>query len=240
MPGTPYNQAMTDVLPDALPVLYSFRRCPYAMRARMALRYAGIRCELREVVLRDKPPEMLAASAKGTVPVLVVPGDNGEESGQKNGQKSIIEESLDVMLWALTQHDPEGWLAVDNDAASLLIDANDNDFKVWLDRYKYPNRANGDGADDAVSSRAQGERFLQLLEDRLAEGGQLMGARQSFVDIAIFPFVRQFAYVDIEWFGQSPYQSVNAWLQGHLESELFIDVMHKYSQWQSGKAGVLF
>jgi glutathione S-transferase len=117
---------------ENLPVLYSFRRCPYAIRARLALRYAGISCELREVVLKDKPEHMLQASPKGTVPVLLVNGDHGSVE--------VIEESLDIMLWALEQNDPDGWLAVDQALASQLIDANDEQFKPWLDRYKYPNR----------------------------------------------------------------------------------------------------
>jgi glutathione S-transferase len=239
MPAAPYNQVMPDPMPDPRPVLYSFRRCPYAMRARMALRYAGIRCELREVELRDKPVEMLTASAKGTVPVLLLPDSDG--AGE------VIDESLDVMLWALAQHDSEGWLDVDTDLASQLIDANDNNFKVWLDRYKYPNRYAGSEAEavdkaacDRVSPRAEGERFLQALEGRLAKGGQLMGAQRSFVDVAIFPFVRQFAFVDFDWFRESRYQAVNRWLSSHLDSTLFADVMHKYPQWRAGQAGVLF
>jgi glutathione S-transferase len=230
---------MPNPMPNTWPVLYSFRRCPYAIRARMALRYAGIRCELREVELRDKPVELLAASAKGTVPVLVLP--------DIDGAGKVIDQSLEVMLWALAQHDAERWLDVDNDAARQLIDANDDDFKVWLDRYKYPNRDAGKETEygdkeacDRVSLRAEGERFLQTLEGRLAKGGQLMGAQRSFVDVAIFPFVRQFAFVDFDWFRESRYQAVNRWLSSHLDSTLFADVMHKYPQWRAGQAGVLF
>ena len=205
------------------------------MRARMALRYAGIRCELREVVLRNKPPEMLAASPKGTVPVLVAP--------RGGGTNEVIDESLDVMLWALAQHDPDGWLDVDAAQANHLIVANDDDFKIWLDRYKYPDRHDGsDRARDEArdEARAECERFLSALEQRLHAHPFLMGDAVSFVDVAIFPFIRQCAFVDRDWFDASPFGRLHQWLSYFLEADLFAAVMHKYSAWQSGNDKVMF
>jgi glutathione S-transferase len=204
---------------SVLPILYSFRRCPYAMRARLALRAAGIRCALREVVLRDKPPELLACSPKATVPVLVL--EDGE----------VIDESLDIMVWALSRNDPDGWLNVDNRAARQLIDENDGDFKSAIDRYKYPDRY-PDAAREAY--RANGEVFLARLESRLEKNSHLFGDSSSLADIALLPFVRQFAYVDMDWFRASHYQAVNAWLQRFLESARFASVMERYPAWRSG------
>jgi glutathione S-transferase len=201
------------------------------MRARMTLRYAGIRCELREVVLRNKPSEMLAASPKGTVPVLVV--SNGERTSE------VIDESLDVMLWALAQHDPDGWLDVNMMQANELIAANDDDFKIWLDRYKYPNREAGSDADE-VGAQRECERFLTVLEDRLSRHAFLMGDRLSFVDAAIFPFVRQFAFVDRDWFANAAYKRLRHWLSYLLETELFAQAMLKYPAWQGGEEKVIF
>lgn len=214
---------MSKVTADfALPVLYSFRRCPYAIRARLALRCAGIRCELREVALRDKPPELLACSPKGTVPVLVL--DEGE----------VIDESLDIMVWALSRKDPEGWLNIDREVATSLIDENDNEFKNYIDRYKYPDRY---PEETRATYRAGGEIFLAKLESRLEKGPFLCENHLSLVDVALLPFVRQFAYVDIDWFQGSRYRSVNAWLQRFLESAQFVSVMEKYPAWQSGNQG---
>jgi glutathione S-transferase len=203
---------------SVLPILYSFRRCPYAMRARLALRAAGIRCALREVVLRDKPPELLACSPKATVPVLVL--EDGE----------VIDESLDIMVWALSRNDPDGWLNVDNRAARQLIDENDGDFKSAIDRYKYPDRY-PDAAREAY--RANGEVFLAKLESRLKKNSHLFGDHTSLADIALLPFVRQFVYVDMDWFQASRYQAVNAWLHRFLESARFASVMEKYPAWRS-------
>ena len=165
----------------ALPILYSFRRCPYAMRARLALAISGTVCELREVKLSAKPAAMLAASPKGTVPVLVLP----------DGQ--VIEQSLEIMRWALAQGDPEGWLCRDDPA---LIARNDGAFKHDLDRYKYPERHSS----DPLVHRESGLAFLRELDARLAAHGQLCGAKRGITDTAIMPFVRQFASVDAAWF----------------------------------------
>ena len=206
---------------SALPILYSFRRCPYAMRARMALWMAGIAAELREVKLAAKPPQLLAASPKGTVPVLVTPGGK------------VIDQSLEIMRWALAQNDPEGWLTGDDPA---LIAANDGPFKHHLDRTKYPTRYEADGIDHRAAALA----LLLPLEARLAAHAQLCGERRSFTDIALFPFIRQFAAIDPEWFAAQPLPRLAVWLDAHCASDLFAAVMPKFAPWQSGDAPVRF
>jgi len=201
------------------PILYSFRRCPYAMRARMALLVSGQVCELREIVLRNKPQEMLQASPKGTVPVLVLP--NGE----------VIDESLDIMLWALRQHDPEHWLApkIESLAAMLqLIAQNDGDFKHHLDRYKYPDRYENV---DPLQHRTAASLFLAMLEERLADHSFLFGTHPLLADIAIFPFTRQFAETDRTWFDAQPWPNLHRWLNYLLSSALFEQAMHKFEPW---------
>jgi glutathione S-transferase len=195
-------------LPD--PILYSFRRCPYAMRARMALAVSDTRCELREVALRAKPAAMLEASPKGTVPVLVLP-DGG-----------VLDESLDIMRWALARSDPEGWLERDDPA---LIAANDGPFKHDLDRYKYPERH---GADPLVH-RQRALAFLGELEARLSHFDQLAGAVRGLTDAAIVPFVRQFAAVDRSLFDREQLPRLQAWLDAHLRSNLLYAIMAKGS-----------
>ncbi|WP_087694108.1 glutathione S-transferase [Pseudomonas sp. PE-S1G-1] len=192
-------------------VLYSFRRCPYAMRARMALRYSGVAVQIIEVSLKAKPAEMLALSPKGTVPVLSVDG-------------RVIDESLAIMRWALAQNDPEGWLLGDDRATQALIEENDQGFKHQLNRYKYAERY---PEQPMEHYRAEGEVFLMRLEGLLAEREYLLAGHLSLADVALAPFVRQFAHVDREWFGQAPYPRLRAWLQRFLESPLFIAVMAK-------------
>jgi len=206
-----------------LPILYSFRRCPYAIRARMALRYSGVQVELREVVLRDMPRELLACSPKATVPVLLLPDG------------TVLEESRDIMDWALAQHDPDRWRPQPNSpdaaAAQRLIDANDLDFKPQLDHYKYAERY---PQQPAAWYRSQAERFLEGLEQRLLRHDWLLGERMSIADVAIFPFVRQFALVDRGWFDASPRVNLRNWLEGFLQAELFSAVMCKYPPWRRG------
>ena len=207
---------------SAAHTLYTFRRCPYAMRGRMGLSIAGVPVQVREVVLRDKPTEMLEASPKGTVPVLLT------SSGD------IVDESLDVMRWALAQNDPEGWLDADPDTTHELIARNDGPFKRALDRYKYPNRYSDE---DLVpgAARASGLEILQDLDVRItAQGGQLVRAERSLADIAIFPFIRQFAHTDMDWFNAQDLPALQAWLEGHKQSSLFKGVMKKYDQWSPG------
>jgi len=213
----------------SIPVLYTFRRCPYAIRARLALRYTGIRVALREVVLRDKPRQMIEASPKATVPVLVL--DEG------TAKQEVIDESLDIMLWALAQNDPDGWLDVDIESANQLIEANDEQFKPWLDRYKYPNRY-----DDLQPGepRQHCEVFLRTLEERLTGHAYICGERPSIVDFAVYSFVRQFAYVDRDWFDSSNYAALGRWLEQGLASPLFAAVMHKYPQWRQGDSVTVF
>ncbi|PYY68479.1 glutathione S-transferase [Pseudomonas jessenii] len=195
--------------------LYSFRRCPYAMRARMALRYSGVAVDIVEVSLKAKPAEMLALSGKGTVPVLSADG-------------RVIDESLDIMRWALAQNDPQDWLLKDDpDAAAQiapLIEQNDQVFKLHLNRYKYAERY---PEQPMEVYRGEGEVFLRRLEALLEGRDYLLADHPSLADVALMPFVRQFAHVDREWFAQTPYLRLQAWLQRLLESELFTSIMKK-------------
>ena len=205
----------------ASPVLYTFRRCPYAMRARLALSASGMDVRVREVVLRDKPAAMLEANPKGTVPVLVL------ESGE------VIDESLDVMRWALAKADPEGWLAADAAETDALIAQNDGPFKRTLDRYKYPDRHGS----DPLAHRTEGLTILQGLAARIeANGGQLCGPAPTLADMAIFPFVRQFAATDAAWWANAAPEPLQAWLAGHVESPRFQAIMAKFPRWEPGMA----
>ena len=214
---------------SVLPVLYSFRRCPYAMRARMALKMSASAVHLREVVLRDKPQALLESSAKGTVPVLVLVDG------------TVIDESRDIMLWALGQSDPELWFPKDNKAVCRvilqLLDMNDGTFKNNLDRYKYPDRY---PEQQAEYYRRQGEQFLAILEDRLSMHPFLVSDQVSIADIGIFPFIRQFANVDRDWFDQAPYPQLQAWLEYLVQGKLFNAVMEKYSPWEEGLEPIVF
>jgi len=206
-----------------LPILYSFRRCPYAIRARMALAYAGINYELREVSLKNKPREMLDISPKGTTPVMQI---------FFNQVSIVLEESLDIMNWAIQQNDPLNWQNLSQESLELtkyLISVNDHEFKQNLDRYKYANRFPERSPE---FYRQQGEKFLQILESQLQKQDFLIGDRQTNVDIAIFPFVRQFAHVDLDWFGASAYQRLQQWLTWHETSTMFQSVMQKFPVWK--------
>jgi glutathione S-transferase len=204
------------------PILYSFRRCPYAMRTRMAIAVSGVQVELREVVLRDKPRELIAASAKATVPVLLLP--DGE----------VIDESLDIMRWALSQNDPENWLVESNDE---LISANDGPFKQALDRYKYPHRYD---LTDGTEYRDVALMHLVSLNERLSVAPYLGGDWKSMTDVAIFPFVRQFAATDQTWFDALPLPALQAWLAGFISSDLFSQIMTRYPQWTAGAGSIYF
>ncbi|MGV6394742.1 glutathione S-transferase [Pseudomonas caspiana] len=194
-------------------VLYSFRRCPYAMRARMALRYAGCAVRIHEVSLKAKPPEMLERSPKGTVPVLVL-------------DDQVLEQSLDIMHWALARNDPDNWLMIeDGDGRreiQALVEENDQLFKQHLDRYKYFVRH---PEHPQQHYRQLGEVFLQKLETRLQRQDFLITNRVTLADIALAPFIRQFSAVDPEWFATSPYPKLRGWLQRFVESGLFKAVM---------------
>lgn len=197
----------------AIPILYSYRRCPYAMRARMALWAANIPLEVREVSLRAKPAHLLQISPKGTVPVLHLPDG------------TVLEQSLDIMQWALAQRDPQGWLHADPEVVNHLISINDGDFKQALNRYKYPERY---PEQPQLAYRQQGEQFLLPLETALQQHRFLLGDSASIADVAIFPFIRQFAAVDAEWFAGSAYPRLRAWLEGWFESPLFAEIMQKF------------
>lgn len=202
-------------------ILYSFRRCPYAMRARMALYAAGINVIIREIKLSDKPASLLKISPKGTVPVLQL------ESGQ------VIDESLEIMIWALTQSDPNNLLKNCNpEQWKHLINENDTKFKLFLDKYKYT-----DSSDLEMISkyRNKSDFFLNILEQKLTDNKFLMGETISIADIAIFPFIRQFAAVDDDWFAKSSYTKINNWRECFVNSDLFQAIMHKYPIWQEGE-----
>lgn len=211
------------------PILYSFRRCPYAMRGRLAIVSAGFNVELREILLRDKAPEFTAASPKATVPVLVLPDG------------AIIEESLDVMLHVLDQSDPEGLLTPTEETLAdmqALIAENDGPFKRALDRYKYANRYEGA---DPLAERTAAASFLFTLNKRLrANNGFLFGARLSLADFAILPFVRQFANVDRPWFDSQDWPDLRKALEDFTVSGRFASIMLKYAMWQSGDEIIWF
>ncbi|MFZ6844146.1 glutathione S-transferase [Undibacterium sp. RuTC16W] len=197
------------------PLLYSFRRCPYAIRARLAIRMSGVEVQIHEVSLRNKPQAMLDRSPKGTVPVLVLPDGR------------VIDQSLDIMCWALAQQPvspcltPGGNIPAD---AQVLIQQNDSTFKQDLDRYKYAERF---PEHSATTYRERAEVFLDALDCRLQQHSYLTGAKLSIADLAIAPFVRQCALVDAEWFYATRYKHLITWLDAILQSALFVAVMEK-------------
>lgn len=213
-----------------LPILYSFRRCPYAMRARLGLLASGIVYEHREVVLRNKPADMLVASPKGTVPVLILP------SGE------VIDQSVDIMLWALRENDPFNWLAHEAEALNW-IEQCDGDFKYHLDRYKYPNRYDGANNDKyATEHRDKAALFADLVNIQLQETSQNKYQFNSSIGIynaGYMPFFRQFMNTDKTWFAAQPWPSLQAALAGFEASAEFKTVMQTYPQWQSGSETVI-
>lgn len=211
---------------SSYPRLYSFRRCPYAMRARLGLLFAGLQVELREITLKNKPPQMLVISPKGTVPVLQL----------LNG--TVIEESREIMTWALEQQDAQGLLATQTlPQANTLIDKNDNEFKYWLDRYKYADRHL---EMSQAEYRQRGEAFLQILEELLIKNPYLLGESITIADIGIMPFVRQFAHVNRKVFYDLPYPNLQRWLQDWLNHPLFLQAMTKFAPWQEKDDVVVF
>lgn len=216
------------------PILYSFRRCPYAIRARMAIAYAGLTVFIREVELNNKPVCMTRYSSKSTVPVLVLPDGR------------VIDESIDIVYWALESQSDEQLFrtlnAGDQEVARQLIAENDHSFKTHLDGYKYtsPDIATIDAQKTILQYRQEGEVFLAKLERRLAAGSFLLGQQQSVADLAILPFIRQFAHVDRHWFDRSSYQHLRRWLDTGLDSTLFKHCMQKLPPWHSDDAPSLF
>lgn len=202
------------------PVLYSFRRCPYAMRARLALQVSGVAYEHREVVLKSKPASMLALSPKGTVPVLWLPDE-----------ARVVDQSLEIMLWALAQNDPMHWLPQGDALAQALQDIafNDGPFKQHLDRYKYPQRS---GLASGVSDRDLGAQWLVQLDARLQQQAFLSGTHWGLTDAALAPFVRQFAHTNPAWFAAQPWPRLIDWLTVFESSEAFAQIMAKHAAWQ--------
>lgn len=212
-----------DILTIPRPILWTFRRCPYAMRARMAVLSAGLEVELREIKLKDKPQAFLRASPSATVPNL--------QAGDLN-----LDESLDIMLWALGKNDPLGLLNMPS-IGETLIAQNDGPFKAALDHTKYSDRYPDL---DAQSERAQASNFIQSLETQLAQCPFLTGGRPTLADIAIFPFVRQFAHIDRAWFDAQHWPNVTLWLDGFLQSPDFQKAMAKFTVWEDGTRPYLF
>ena len=207
-----------------LPLLYSFRRCPYAIRARMALSCSAIRVELREVKLNHLPEQMLQLSAKGTVPVMRLPDGR------------VIDESIEVMRWSLAQSDPQGWLKAGAET-DAWIHRNDVEFKPLLDRYKYADRF---PRLSQTGHREQARPFLHDLEALLQQQAYLGGTRFGLADAALLPFLRQFAGVEPRWFAQSEYMAIRNWLTAMLDSDFFATIMQKYRVWKSEDKPVYF
>ena len=209
-----------------LPILYSFRRCPYAMRARMAIHISGQKCELREVLLRDKPPSMLEYSAKGTVPVLILQDDK------------VIDESLDVIDWALNLNDPDNWQrSKDTEKTKELIKINDGEFKYHLDRYKYSKRYDNE---DPEFHRKKCLKFIESINNELNNSEYIFDDNISYADIVLLPFIRQFRIADIEWFDSLPYDNLKKWLSSFLDSSLLNSIMKKYDLWKEGDKSIVF
>ena len=193
---------MDNKLKNNLPILYSFRRCPYAMRARMAIHISNQKCEIREVLLRDKPPSMLEYSSKGTVPVLVL------QSGE------VIDESLDVIDWALNLNDPNNWLrSKENEKTKKLIEINDGEFKHHLDRYKYSKRYDNE---DPEFHKKKCLKFIESVNNELSNSKYIFDDNISYADIVLLPFMRQFRIADMEWFDSLPYDNLKEWLSSFL------------------------
>ena len=209
-----------------LPILYSFRRCPYAMRARMAIHISGQKCELREVLLRDKPPSMLEYSAKGTVPVLILQDDK------------VIDESLDVIDWALNLNDPDNWQrSKDTEKTKELIKINDGEFKYHLDRYKYSKRYDNE---DPEFHRKRCLKFIESINNELNNSEYIFDDNISYADIVLLPFIRQYRIADIEWFDSLPYNNLKKWLSSFLDSYLLNSIMKKYDLWKEGDEVTIF
>jgi len=213
----------------AFPVLYSLRNCPYAMRARLAIYASGQQVHLRDLVLSNKPAEMLLASPKGTVPVLIT------------AENSVIDESLAVMLWAFTQSDPQNYLDASqpNALAEMLelISLFDNEFKEHLEQYRCAKRYH---EPSLIENRQQCEHYLAGLELRLNQHQYLMSDNPSLADLALMPFIRQFARVERQWYLQSPYPKLRQWLNQYLQSRMFSKVMAQNPMWLESKEDIIF
>lgn len=205
------------------PVLYSFRRCPYAMRARLAIAVSDVQVELREILLRDKAPEFLDVSPSATVPCLVT-------------ENEVIDESQDIMVWALEHNDPQNWLSMPSEGWDIIDDI-EGPFKTALDRYKYSSRYEGA---DKETERTKARKFLMALNDRLAGQAFLFGGSETIADMATLPFIRQFANTDKQWFDSQDWPHLSAWLEAFLVSDRFQSIMAKYPVWKSNDPITLF
>ena len=205
-----------------LPILYSFRRCPYAMRARMAMNYSKISYEHREILLRKRPQALYDISAKGTVPVLQLPDG------------LIIDESIDIMRWALKKSDPESWYKDKIPEQDNMIERNDTVFKYWLDRYKYHVRYPENSFEEY---QTQLEQFYLKYNSQLDKNTYLLGNHISLVDIAIMPFIRQAAHVNLDWFSEK-FPKLHNWLENHKTSKIFKSIMEKYDIWNEQENGL--
>ena len=210
-----------------IPIFWSFRRCPYAMRARLAVKSAGLQVELREIILRNKPEAFLAASQSATVPVLEL------------DTQSAIDESLDIMFWALEAGgDPEKWLTEwheNRETTSQFLAELDGKFKSDLDKYKYATRytdETSEAADLAKHHRSEGMLFLEKIDETLSRQAFLNGSHAGLRDFASLPFVRQFRIADVAWFDAQDWPALHIWLQNFLKSSRFADIMHKYPPWK--------
>ncbi|MEH6448950.1 MAG: glutathione S-transferase [Oleispira sp.] len=229
-----------------LPILYSLQHCPYAMRARLGLLMAQQHVMLRAITTKNKPEEMLAVSPKGTIPVLVLPDSFSIEESIKESVKDpdngsikefgeepiIIDESLDIMVWALQQNDPEDLLHKDSPSDLIamldLIKRNDKEFKPQLELYKKAKRFR---LENVIEERQACEIFIAELELKLATDGFFIGQKAGLIDYALLPFVRQFSRVNRSWFIQAPYPNLRTWLEGHMQSRLYGKAMAKYPLW---------
>ncbi|MFQ3236612.1 MAG: glutathione S-transferase [Paraglaciecola sp.] len=218
-----------------VPILYSLRNCPYAMRARLAIYKANQRVLLRDVVLSNKPAEMMASSPKGTVPILVLAQDKASAA------QTVIEESLEIMLWALAENDPDDLLCAQDPhalpAMLNVISRFDDEFKVCLEQYKCAKRYR---EETLTHYRQTCEPYIADLEQRLIQHPFIMSAKESLADIALLPFIRQFARVERQWYLQSPYPKVRQWLNHYLQSVMFTKVMAKYPLWLENRENVIF
>lgn len=224
--NTRYNKQMK------IPILYSLQHCPYAMRARFGLLMAQQQVMLRAIVMKAKPEEMLAISPKGTVPVLIL------------SDQTVIDESLDIMIWALNKNDPEDLLHKDspNNLAAMisLIKRNDKEFKPQLEIYKKSKRFR---TGTEIEELQKCEIFIAELEQMLAQeerGGNFIGHKAGLIDYALLPFVRQFSKVNRAWFKTAPYPKLQEWLEGHLQSRLYSKAMAQYPLWLDKHEECLF
>ncbi len=223
----------TDTTSLPLPILYSLQNCPYAMRARLALLLAQQKVQIRAITMKDKPDDMLQASPKGTVPVLIIKKERkSKDDGFDPEQDQVVDESLDIMLWALKCNDPEN-LLYSHDPKALtemlkVIEENDTEFKPSLEKYKRAKRFHGD---DLETCRLECEPFIQMLEQRLSENEFFMGETPSLLDYALLSFIRQFSRVNKAVFAEDRYKNLRRWLSFHLQSRLFSRAMFKYTLW---------